>query len=70
MSQNTLFNEPISLERQIACVEREISMRQRVYPNWVANRKMTEAKANEEIAVMQEVLKTLQELQIMQEAVR
>lgn len=48
------------IDEQIKCVEREISMRQRVYPRWVANEKMTQAKADYEIRVMKEVLATLE----------
>lgn len=50
---------PVSLEDQIRCVKREIGMRKRVYPRWVESKKMTEAKAAEEIASMEAVLETL-----------
>ena len=53
----------VSLEVQLACVRREISMRERVYPRWVATEKMTQKKADEEIAAMRAVLETLLELQ-------
>ena len=49
----------VSLEDQIRCVKREIGMRKRVYPRWVESKKMTEAKAAEEIASMEAVLETL-----------
>lgn len=48
-----------SLDRQIECVEREIDMRRRVYPRWVAAGKMQQAKADNEIAVMEAVAATL-----------
>lgn len=51
-----------TFKQQIECVEREISMRQRVYPNWVGNRKMKQEKADYEIACMRSVLYTLQSL--------
>jgi hypothetical protein len=51
---------PISIADQIACVEREIKMREHVYPRWVGQGKMTKDKADREIAVMREVLTTLQ----------
>jgi hypothetical protein len=47
---------------QIACVRREIEMRQRVYPRWVEAGRMTMAKARIEIETMQSVLKTLEHL--------
>lgn len=49
----------ITLDRQIACVRREIAMRRRVYPHWVESKKMTQAKADEEIVAMEAVLETL-----------
>jgi len=52
----------ITLADQIACVEREIKMRQRVYPNWVTRGTMTESNARNEIHRMQSVLETLQKL--------
>jgi hypothetical protein len=40
----------------IECVEREIRLRQRAYPHWVARGRMSQAKADAEISLMQEVL--------------
>lgn len=45
----------ITIERQIECVRREVNMRRRVYPRWVAAGKMSQAKAAEEIEVMEAV---------------
>lgn len=50
------------LEQQIRCVEREIGMRQRVYPNWINAKKISAGKAEYEVQMMQEVLKSLKEL--------
>lgn len=50
----------VSLPRQIQCIQRELSFRRRVYPRWVAEGKMTQAKADEEIAVMEAVIQTLE----------
>lgn len=50
----------ISLDNQIACVNREIAMRKYVYPNQVARGKMTEKQAQEGIATMEAVSYTLQ----------
>jgi hypothetical protein len=53
----------IPLERQIACVEREIKMRRLMYPRWVVQKRgMTQAQCDQEIAVMEAVLETLQGL--------
>lgn len=54
-----MSEEAITIADQIACVKREISLRQRVYPRWVQLRKMGEIKAEFEIACMQAVLETL-----------
>lgn len=52
----------MTIDEQIKAVEREIGMRERVYPGWVAAKRMSQAKAEHEIAAMRAVLKTLQEL--------
>jgi len=49
----------IEIEKQIACIEREIGFRERVYPRWVAAGKMKQEKADYEIAAMRAVLETL-----------
>jgi hypothetical protein len=48
-----------ALADQIECVRREITMRERVYPRRVADRKMTPRQADLELARMRAVLKTL-----------
>lgn len=53
----------ITIEDQIKAVEREISMRRRVYPNWVASKRMSQEKADKEIAAMEAVLETLKQVQ-------
>lgn len=54
---------PVALFDQLACIRREIGMRKRVYPRWVATQKMTQAKADAEIAAMEAVLATLASIQ-------
>jgi len=49
----------VSLNDQIACVEREIRMRERVY-RWTAIGKLTQDAADREILCMRAVLATLQ----------
>lgn len=53
----------ITLHEQIECVKREISMRRRVYPRWIAAGKMTAESGDREIARMQAVLSTLERVQ-------
>lgn len=55
---------PITLEAQIASVEREIQMRVHVYPRRVADAKMSQAKADAELELMRAVLATLQEVDL------
>ena len=49
----------MGIDEQIACVKRELAMRRSAYPRWVANGKMTQTKADHEIAAMEAVLVTL-----------
>lgn len=44
-----------SREEMLACVDREIRMRERVYPDWVKYGRMTEGKAHHEIVTMRAV---------------
>lgn len=52
----------IPLEAQIKCVEREITFRRRVYARRVSQGRMSEIFADQQIKLMDAVLKTLQEL--------
>ena len=51
--------EPISIDDQIKSVEREIAMRNAVYPRRVGERKMKQETADLEVARMTAVLATL-----------
>ena len=53
----------ITIEEQIACIERELGMRVKLYPRWVKGGKLTQAAADEELARMRAVLLTLQRVQ-------
>ena len=53
---------PITVEDEIQELEREVALRKRVYPRWVAAGKMTKAKADRQIAVMQSAVERLKEL--------
>jgi hypothetical protein len=52
----------LTLDRQIACVEREVEMRRRVYPRWITEGRISQAKALDEIEAMKAVLATLRGL--------
>ena len=49
----------LSIAAQIKSVEREIAMRQEVYPHRVASGKMKQTTADYEISAMRAVLETL-----------
>ena len=51
-----------SITEQIASVEREIRMRERAYPRWIEQRRMTAKTAEHEISCMRAVLATLQRI--------
>ncbi len=54
------MNENYPLSVQIAEVEREITMRERVYAGLISRGKMKRADADHQIAIMREVLVSLQ----------
>jgi hypothetical protein len=41
---------------KLRCVERELEMRRRIYPRWVATNKMTQKKADHEIACFEAIV--------------
>ena len=49
----------ITIFDQIACIEREIGIRERIYPRWVDKGKLTQQAANLELERMRAVLDTL-----------
>lgn len=49
----------VTIEEQLAVVRREIAMRKSAYPKWIASKRMTQQKADDEIAAMQAVHDTL-----------
>lgn len=52
----------ISLQKQLACARRELALRTRVYPRWVATEKMTEDAARRELDGMAAIVQTLERL--------
>lgn len=60
MSDRDMFPDaPITIDAQIACIERELAMRARVYPRRVKDGKMSQALADRETRTMEAVLMTL-----------
>lgn len=47
---------PPNTDEMVAALEREIMMRQSVYPRRVADKKMSQARADREIEVMKAIL--------------
>lgn len=59
MSTDLFAGEPVSIEDQIREVQRELDMRREVYPRRVANKSMTQQRADRQTKVMEAVLDTL-----------
>jgi len=51
-----------SLDEQIKCVDREIGLRERLYPKFIDAGKLTPEKAASELMCMREVARTLRDL--------
>jgi len=54
-----MLSDHYSIDAQIKCVQREIEMRERVYPPRVTSGRMNEHHARHEITCMKAVLQTL-----------
>ncbi len=61
-----MSQQPITLHSQIECVKREIAFRERCYPRWVKEKRMSQQLADHELAAMRAVLATLQTLPLAQ----
>ena len=53
----------MTVEEQIDAARRELRMRRRVYPRLVTDGRMTQKKADHEIAAMEAIVATLESLQ-------
>lgn len=49
----------VSMDDMIGCAKRELMLRKRVYPRWVADGRMTEKKAEDEISFMNAIVEHL-----------
>lgn len=63
LNSNAAIKNEIPIERQIACVRRELAMRKNVYPKWVAAKRMKQETADAEISALQATHDTLTEVQ-------
>jgi|SoimicMinimDraft_14_1059742.scaffolds.fasta_scaffold29516_1 hypothetical protein len=50
----------VSKEEKIACLQREINLRERVYARYMAEGKMKRSKAEREIEIMKAILQDYQ----------
>ena len=53
---------PITLDDELVELTRELLLRRKVYPRWVANGQVTQARADRQIAVMESALNRLMAL--------
>ena len=53
----------VPIEAQIACIERELGFRQKLYPRWVTQGKLTKEAADVELERMDAVLASLRRIQ-------
>lgn len=53
---------PVSLADQLKCAKRELKMRRSAYPAWVARGRMTQAKADHELAAQAALVATVEAL--------
>lgn len=49
----------LPIDDLVRAAERELAMRERVYPKWVADKRMTQAAADHEIRAMRQIVDTL-----------
>lgn len=47
----------------LACARRELALRRNVYPRWVGAKRMTQFKADDEIAAMDAIVRFLEKHQ-------
>jgi hypothetical protein len=52
-----------TLSRQIACIERELAIRVRVFPAWVRSGRIQQSQADDELNAMRAVLETLRQVE-------
>jgi hypothetical protein len=58
-----MADDDLGISAQIACIRRELALRERVYPAQIARGKMKRAAAEYEFRAMRAVLRTLERAQ-------
>jgi hypothetical protein len=53
---------PPTLDELIACADREVRYREKVYPRMIANGRMTQRRADREITLMREIAAELRNM--------
>jgi hypothetical protein len=56
-----------TLDEQIACVRREVGVRERVYPGWIEKGRIKPEAADRELEHMKAALRTLEHLRQLQQ---
>jgi hypothetical protein len=51
---------------KLKCAQRELEMRKRVYPRWVAENKMTQSFCDREMRVMAAIIEDYEKLEVME----
>jgi hypothetical protein len=55
MADDLFADQPATAREMLMCAQRELEMRERVYPRWIALGKMSEGRAAREIALMRAI---------------
>lgn len=55
------------LADQLACARRELALRRSCYPKWVQQGRMTQQKADDEIACMEGIVYTVERAKLLEE---
>ena len=63
MNDGMFPDSPVPIAAQVTCVEREIGLREKVYPRWVAAGRLSQTKADQELELMRAVLATLRAIE-------
>ncbi len=56
----------VTLQQMIECAHRELGMRRAVYPNLIDRKKMSQERADREIAAMEAIVQFLENAQVEQ----
>lgn len=56
MAADLFAGQPVSLQDMLGCARRELAMRERAYPGWVARKRMTQEKADQELRYMRAIV--------------